>query len=354
MGSAVRLSTDVTGETEEESLLEAAALETHQISASNLREGLLASARNRIVVERLLQNLVGNLIGSDTTNAFTETQTEEIATGAIVAVKSGLLVELDDTMFSNTVPQTVRQLDVTLETPVFGSTAGTDNGTLQISELQPVSGTLFLKCTRGFSVEISDPEQFNVAFQIPEFKRTIRSSFNARPFRSFDWPGGGFNFTINRKTESLDPFNQMTNPVIKNATPSRIRLERLQVTFSPLSFSFTIVDPATASVLFSIFLPTLDAFDGPHDLTFFNGLNFSFDWQRNPSLAGEPDIFDVLIHPYQVGDIFTVDVDSESGRLQKELRRQFDFAFTQKSTSPTISESVVPPDLSFIKPFLGA
>ena len=92
--------------------------------------------------------------------------------------------------------------------------------------------------------------------------------------------------------------------------------------------------------------------DGSHDLQLNNGLKVSFDWTNNPTADGQIN-FEIIIHPYKTGDVFSKTYSIEGGRLNVELRRQFDFALIATSGTPTIGDSIVAPDLPFVDIQLG-
>lgn len=343
VASAVRTISDIQAETEAARLLKAAAIESHQITASNFRNALLTAVRERVLDDRLFRNLVGReFLGSTEQEIFREVQSVQ-PDGTVTAVRSGILEELNTAMRSNTPVQTVRQIDVTLDASNFFSDAPTTQGVFTATEQQPTAGTLRVECTRGFTVEVEDPEAFKVEFLSTTLDRKITSEFDLRLFRQFDWPRGGFTLTVERNTTDDDPNTRMTNEKITGATPGRMPQQKLQIeTFKDagavLNSTFKIIEPSTGSVLFqNIEAPGAEPLpDGSKDITLFNGIRIQFDWANGASPTGIVT-FDVTINPYAIGDVFINDYSIANGRLQVETRRQYDFAFKQTSATPTIS-----------------
>ncbi len=360
VASAVRLTTDPVGETEAEKLIEAAALESHQITASNFRTTLLEAALDRVVIDRLFRKFVGAFLGSDTQEIFVEEQSVD-GNGNVAAASSGLLVELEVQMRVNTPVQSVTRLNFEVQSTVFDSPGGNVNpGVLTIIDRQALAGTLVLKCTKGFTGSNPDPEEFSVSHNMTVLSRKVSSAFVLRPFRSFIWPVGGFSLSVTRKTLDNDPNTRMTLEKITGATPSNMPLQRLDVrTFkdaaSILPSLFEIIEPSTGNAIFTNIeaagaepLPA-----GPKDIFFFGEHRFEFTWA-----GGSPNgtvTFQVEIFPYLIGDTFVVDItQGTSGRLQVELRKHFDFAFVQTGSPGTIPDKVVATDLPFVEPKLGA
>lgn len=358
--SAVRVTNDPTGETEEEQLVEAAALESHQIVASNFRNALLTASRDRIIIERLLQNFVGNaFLGTNTTDIFVENQAQD-SDGVVTARPTGIIPELDTQMRINTPAQTVEEIVATIAAAVFDSVVvpATLPGAITITERQPTAGTLELKCVTGFpGGSTPDPEEFTAEFRSTTLDRRLIGVQRLRVFKPYTWPIGGFDIQIDRKTDNNDPTTRMSAEKLTRATSSNIPLERYQIrtSISLTTSSFEVIEPQTGFILKTVIGPVLNADPlgaGTFDFFLATGARLQFTW--NGVVAPGIVTFDLFIRPYRVGDLFTSSVTIAGGRLQVELRRQFDFALTQRSATPTIPDDVVAVDLPFITPFLGA
>lgn len=366
--SAARLSMDVTGETEEEALLEATALEAHQITASNFRNALFDAAFDSIVVGRLFQDLIGKWLGSvspDETitkdDIFAEAQAQD-SDGFVTANISGILPDLDTIMGTNTPAQSVAPIVATKTAEQFQSAAGTQQGVLTVSDRQPTTGTLLLKCVKGFTGNTEDPEEFEVRYLSSELEREIKSSFRLRPFRTFDWPSAGFYLELTRKTTDDDPLNRMSNVSLRDASQLRypeqyITVETYVDEAAPITAQsyFKVFRPASTYPIYQVFSsagsPPLA--DGSYEIPLSVGGTLVFDWTNGPT-TGQALTFTVTIHPYVVGDRFVISYETAGGRLNKLLRKYFNFALQSTDASPTIPESVVAPDLPFVDIILGA
>jgi len=366
--SAARLLLDVTGETEEEKLLQATSMEAHQLTASNFRNALLNAVMNSVVVGRLFQDFIGPWLGAlapgekiQKADLYKETQQQD-SEGNVQSVVSGVLSDLDTIMEINTPAQSVEPIVQTRTVDQFQTGAGTSEGVLTVTEKQNTAGTLILTCTKGFTGSVEDPEEFEVRFLATELDRELKSSYKLRPFRTFDWNKAGFYMSLTRKTTNDDPLNRMSNVVLKNATPSRLPFMKLKIeTYvdeaAPISSQsyFRIYQPDQTYYLYNVASaagqPPLA--DGSYDLSLSGGLNLSFDWLNGPT-TGQATTFYVYIFPYAIGDRFVISYTTAGGRLNELMRKYFDFAFQTTDPSPTIPESIVSPDVPFIKPLLGS
>lgn len=365
VASAIRVISDLTGETEREQLIESVALEANRVSAQNLRhlpgiagENLFDVALNRIFIERLMRNFIGPKIGSSTQEIFTENQVLT-PNGDVAAAPTGLLPELDRIMKTNTPAQTVQKSVITLGAAVFSSTADdTAFDSISTTPKQPSNGKIRLTCKRGFEGSDLEPEEFEVAFDSTDFNRTLISSFRLRPFRTFDWIEGGFYFSdLTRFVELTDSSGQASNVTVSNISAASLPQAKLKVDWSRIDgTSKTFVFKVISTFDQVVFESPVDDADtgGAKSYTLFNGMKVSFDWTLDPGQDGLNGTFTVEVHPFHIGDVISIDVTSDSaGRLNRELQRMFGFALSQTSVSPTIPDSVVIPDLPFIELEVG-
>lgn len=357
--SAARLLLDMTGETEEEQLVKATAVESHRATAQNFRGVLLTSAIDRVFTNRIMQGLVGKFLGVSTKDLFKENQKEQ-PDGSVTAAPTGLFVELNSFMDFNTPEQFVKKSSTS--TTTFSALAtGGQLGTFTVNTFDPAAGRLRLACTRGFFDEIPDPEQFSVEYISEFLERTVTSDIRLRVNKQYQWPRGGLTIRLDRKTTSADPFGRMTSPLLTLATPNRIPLQKLRIETlhesGAQSGFFRVREPKSNTIISFVSPvgnPPLN--NGVQTIPLTNGMELTFNWTNNPSAQGMLEInFDLTIFPYTPGDIVESEVTlTTTGRLQLEMRRNFDFAFGQSSASPTITDDVVAPDIPFIVPLLGS
>lgn len=351
VGSAVRVVSDVTGESEGEQLVESQTLEANQITAANFRTELMTAARALIFDDRFLTKLLQPFMGSSTTTIFEQNMTQN-ANGDVEANPLGLLPELNTLMRTNSPVQTVQKSTITTGSPVFASDVDTlAFDTFTFSAKQPPNGTLRLRCVSGFTGFSPDPEEFVLEMLDTDDDRTITAPFNLRPFRTFNWPEGGFSITeLKRKTEDVESGAAVASPKWTNIRASSTPSARLTITafISGGSPRFEVREVTTGAFLFSGDNPTSS---GAKSFRLFDGSTVEFTW-TNP--GGSTYTFEIKARPFHVGDVLTVDVTSDLvSRINRELRRHFNFSFDQNSLTPTIENSIVVPDLPFIDIVLG-